>query len=1717
MDRIIGSGNIAPLQFIGGFVMHTLTNRRSSFCTTFRSRRSLIKSTPIFLAEPLEARRLLSATATTLYSFYDEGLPNGIALDGKGNLYGITNSGGTYGNGTVWELAKGSTTFTTLYSFTGGSDGGLPGAIAIDSSGNLYGTTAQGGLPATTSVEGNGGTIWELPNNGGIYSSTVTTLYDFPYGGTDAVHTVGICADGSGDTYIAGYGIVWELAKGSNALSTLYSFTSGNDGSDIGGITIDGSGNLYGTTLTGGANGDGNVWELAKSGSTFTFSVRYVFTAYASGGAITMSGNGNIYGTADSSVWELACGNSTLATLYTFPAPSEGDGQNLNGITADGGGNLYGTIDGGSGGYNDDGGDGQVWGLANGSHSATALYCFCSGDEMSPYGIAVDSGGNLYGTCSIGGLDDAGIIWELTAGSGAFTTYSYANGGDGYDPAAITLDSAGDLFGTAISGATVDGGLLSQGADRFGSVWELAKGSSTFTNLYSFTDGADGAGPGGITIDARGNLYGTTAYGGTAAGGTIWELAKNGGVFNFTLLSSFTTVSHWSGVTIDSAGNLYGTSEFGGINGQGSIWELAQNGSTYTFSTRYSFTGGADGGGAIAAAIDGSGNLYGTAAGGGVDGYGTVWELTAGSNAVTTLYTFTADDTVGSTPYAITVTSSGNLYGTESGDESIFELPAVTPFQLYSTVYGSSSVSGALIKVSYLDGSQTVVGPAGQADNLDILAADPESGVLYGGNGSNILLTINPITGMVSGTMAITEQGKALDVQCLSFAPNGELYAADGNDQLGVVNLSTGVFSYVSYVAMPQGDTTVSMAFSSAGTLYAIVQNETQPDSQKLVTVVPLTGALSSQASIIGDYCVGDIVFAPDGQIYATNYSGALLKVDPATAVVTYLGNGDLGGLDDLAVETNVASVTVTQPSSQTARTGQSQSFNLGSFTECDAVAPFTVTVNWGDGTANTIIANLTTAGIIPLTGHTYASSGSDTVTETVTDSADHTSNIVTFAVNVATPAPTLSVLASFDGTNGEQPFVGVVLSGSTLYGTTYEGGAYGNGTVFSEPAGGGTPTVLASFNGSNGNGPNGVILSGGILYGTTANGGACGNGTVFSLPVAGGNITVLASFNGTDGNQAYGGVILSDGTLYGTTYEGGSYGNGTVFSVPVGGGNVTTLASFNGTDGSRPSGVILSGNTLYGTTQTGGANDCGSVFSLPVGGGSVTVLASFNLTDGSEAEGGIILSGNTLYGATQFGGTHYDGTVFSVPVDGGNVTTLASFNGTDGEYPCGVILSGSTLYGTTFDGGIYGLGAVFSVPVGSGMPTVLASFNGTDGSGPVGVILSGNTLYGTTQHGGTNGNGTVFDITGLMTSGATITVNPSGNQTATVGQNASFSLGSFAESNATAPYTVTINWGDGSANSVIGNLAVAGTIPATAHTYTGSGNDTVSVTVTDSGNSTSNIATFVVSVLHAVPITLVLSNLTISPSVPQGTAWVTFSGTIAAGSLIPPDTESVAITLNGVTQDATINLQGNFSTTFNTSALPASNSPYQVTYAYVGDAGFNGVTDNTTTTLLVMPTNGTQTPVYRLYSQVTKEHLYTADLNEYNTLGTRGWDQEGLAYDDYSGLITIGGVTTEPLYRLYNIPTQQHLWTTDPNEYNTLKNFVGTWSVDGISGYIFPANGNTSTSLAAVPGSAALYRMSWPFNPSADLHLWTTDLNEYNTDAATYGWTKEGVIGYVM
>jgi uncharacterized repeat protein (TIGR03803 family) len=204
---------------------------------------------------------------------------------------------------------------------------------------------------------------------------------------------------------------------------------------------------------------------------------------------------------------------------------------------------------------------------------------------------------------------------------------------------------------------------------------------------------------------------------------------------------------------------------------------------------------------------------------------------------------------------------------------------------------------------------------------------------------------------------------------------------------------------------------------------------------------------------------------------------------------------------------------------------------------------------------------------------------------------------------------------------------------------------------------------VLYSFKGGSGDGADpyaGLINVKGTLYGTTYSGGASGNGTVFAITKTG-TETVLYSFKGGsgDGAQVVGGLLNVKGTLYGTTTGGGagcgSYGCGTVFKITTS-GTETVLHSFSGSgDGENPdAGLINVKGTFYGTTEYGGANCsssgvCGTVFKITTS-GAETVLHSFGGSgDGIVPKGGLLNNSGRLYGTTAYGGANGDGTVFSL------------------------------------------------------------------------------------------------------------------------------------------------------------------------------------------------------------------------------------------------------------------------------------------------------------------------------------------------------------------------------------------------------------------------------------------------------------------------------------
>jgi uncharacterized repeat protein (TIGR03803 family) len=397
------------------------------------------------------------------------------------------------------------------------------------------------------------------------------------------------------------------------------------------------------------------------------------------------------------------------------------------------------------------------------------------------------------------------------------------------------------------------------------------------------------------------------------------------------------------------------------------------------------------------------------------------------------------------------------------------------------------------------------------------------------------------------------------------------------------------------------------------------------------------------------------------------------------------------------------------------------------------------------------------------------------------------------------------TTLHSFGGRDGALPAAGLTMDAAgNLYGTTYNGGTAGYGSVFKLVHTGGSWILhpLYSFqSGNDGAEPQAGVTIGpdGNLYGTTTRGGgSAASGTIFKLSppasVCRSTIcpwieTILYRFSGgSDGNRPMDPVVFDRvGNLYGTTWYGGSdgcggSGCGVVFKLTRSGSSwtETVLYSFQDSpDGAYPiSGLVFdqAGN-LYGTTSEGGGGSncsigttgCGTVFQLAPSGSGWTETVLYRFTgeaDGSYASGGLIFdNAGNLYGTTVFGLTG-NGTVFELTPSGGQWTYTLLYTLMSGESfeggPLGTLAMDTTgnLYGTTFEGGyisaglcVFGCGTVFKLaPFGGGwIYSLLYRFIGsTDGALPYdGLILDRNGhLYGTTSEAGAGGQGTVFELT---------------------------------------------------------------------------------------------------------------------------------------------------------------------------------------------------------------------------------------------------------------------------------------------------------------------------------------------------------------------------------
>jgi uncharacterized repeat protein (TIGR03803 family) len=581
-----------------------------------------------------------------------------------GTFYGTT-------PGTVFQMTSAGV-LTTLVEFAASDD--VTAGLILANDGNFYGTTGQGG------ATGNG-TVFKMTPTG-----TLTTLVEFTGNGASnkgSFPFAGLVQGSDGNFYgttvyggASGNGTVFKVTAG-GALTTLVEFTgngAANKGSNpYGGLVQGVDGNFYGTTSGGGSSFAGTVFKVTPAGVLTTL-VEFNGSAAPQAGLI-LGSDGNFYGTTAigganglGTVFKMSAGG-TITTLVDFTGNGATNRGNYpeSALFQGSDGNFYGTTR--LGGANN---LGTVFRMTP-TGALTTLVDFNGSSSLGrqPYdGVVPGSDGNFYGTTSHGGANDLGTVFKMTP-AGVLTTlvqFTGMSGNNKGESPQASLLSAGDgnFYGTTSAG----------GATNAGTIFKMTPGG-VLTTLVEFTPGGSsnqGEDPYGRLVQGSdGNFYGTTLLGpGTLDPGTVFKMTPAGVL---TTLVAFTGngptnkgIRPYAGLLQASDGNFYGTTSSGATYSGGTVFKMTPAG---VLTTLVEFTNNqAANTGAFpqAALVQGNdGNLYGTTAAGGVTaGNGTIFKMTfAGS--LTTLVEFSGNgaSNKGSAPYAgLVQASDGNFYGT---------------------------------------------------------------------------------------------------------------------------------------------------------------------------------------------------------------------------------------------------------------------------------------------------------------------------------------------------------------------------------------------------------------------------------------------------------------------------------------------------------------------------------------------------------------------------------------------------------------------------------------------------------------------------------------------------------------------------------------------------------------------------------------------------------------------------------------------------------------------------------------------------------------------------------------------------------------------------------------------------------------------------------------------------------------------------------------------
>lgn len=553
-------------------------------------------------------------TVLRSFSYASDGSnPKGHLVQAKdGNFYGITYGGGAYGYGTIFKITTAGA-FTVLRSLNRTTDGANSyGSLTEGKDGNLYGVTNSGGTYGY-------GTIFKISTAGAftvIHHLNAAT--DGSYSQCDLMQATdanfyGTCY--SGGTY--GNGTIFKIAA-NGTFTVLKHFISNSDGAlPYGGLVQNGDGNLYGMNRAGGANNSGTIYKITTVGVyTVIHSLADATEGSSPCGSLIKAADGNLYGMASAggtfgggTAFKITTAG-VLTVLANFNGAAQGNNP-LETLVKGKDSAYYGTNSSG-GAY----GWGAIYKICAGA--TTTLHAMNKGvDGGVPKGsLLLASDGNFYGTNSDGGPKGYGNIFKITPAGKYSVLYNFNPSTDGGSPQGSLIQATdGNLYGLTSSGGSKAGGTVfkitlagvysvlhhfdyaTEGNNPEGNLLQASDGNfygmtcnnahifkitstGIFTLLRALVSSTDGYMPLGSLIQKPdGFLYGTTNIGGLYNGGTIFKISTTG---TFTVLKHFnpTPDGKWpkGNLLVGSDGNFYGLTSAGGTNNLGTIFRLTTSG-----------------------------------------------------------------------------------------------------------------------------------------------------------------------------------------------------------------------------------------------------------------------------------------------------------------------------------------------------------------------------------------------------------------------------------------------------------------------------------------------------------------------------------------------------------------------------------------------------------------------------------------------------------------------------------------------------------------------------------------------------------------------------------------------------------------------------------------------------------------------------------------------------------------------------------------------------------------------------------------------------------------------------------------------------------------------------------------------------------------------------------------------------------------------------------